>query len=142
MWKTLEAAVGKAETKRVMSRALSPSRTGTNRRMYCEEAIKRLKLLRVLTEMASGPNPALDEGWERRVLEPNQPNPPPSVLYASRFNGTSWSSAQALDNPGSETGQMVPYGLGFDNAGFATVISHKVENGTITAQYRNRFEIP
>ncbi len=30
--------------------ALSPSRTGTNRRMYCEEAIKRLKLLRVLTE--------------------------------------------------------------------------------------------
>lgn len=30
--------------------ALSPSRTGTNRRMYCDEAIKRLKLLRVLTE--------------------------------------------------------------------------------------------
>ena len=30
--------------------ALSPTRTGTNRRMYCEEAIKRLKLLRELTE--------------------------------------------------------------------------------------------
>ncbi len=30
--------------------ALSPSRTDTNRRMYCDEAIKRLKLLRVLTE--------------------------------------------------------------------------------------------
>lgn len=30
--------------------ALSPSRTGTNRRMYCDESIKRLKLLRVLTE--------------------------------------------------------------------------------------------
>lgn len=30
--------------------ALSPSRTGTNRRMYCEEAVKRLKLLKVLTE--------------------------------------------------------------------------------------------
>ena len=30
--------------------ALSPSRTGTNRRMYCEEAVKRLKLLKALTE--------------------------------------------------------------------------------------------
>lgn len=30
--------------------ALSPSRTCTNRRMYCEEAIERLKLLRELTE--------------------------------------------------------------------------------------------
>ena len=30
--------------------ALSPSRTGTNRRMYCEEAVKRLKLLKTLTE--------------------------------------------------------------------------------------------
>ncbi len=30
--------------------ALSPSRTCTNRRMYCDEAITRLKLLRVLTE--------------------------------------------------------------------------------------------
>ena len=30
--------------------ALSPSRTGTNRRMYCEEAVKRLKLLKILTE--------------------------------------------------------------------------------------------
>lgn len=30
--------------------ALSPTRTDTNRRMYCEEAIKRLKLLRELTE--------------------------------------------------------------------------------------------
>lgn len=30
--------------------ALSPSRTGTNRRMYCDEAITRLKLLRLLTE--------------------------------------------------------------------------------------------
>lgn len=30
--------------------ALSPSRTGTNRRMYCDEAVKRLKLLKVLTE--------------------------------------------------------------------------------------------
>lgn len=80
--------------------------------------------------------------WERRVLAPNQPNPAPSALFASRFNGTSWSSAQALDNPGLGTGQMVPYGLGFDNAGFATVISHKVENGTISAQYRNRFQIP
>jgi DNA-binding transcriptional MerR regulator len=30
--------------------ALNPSRTGTNRRMYCEEAIQRLKLLRELTE--------------------------------------------------------------------------------------------
>lgn len=30
--------------------AFSPSRTGTNRRMYCDEAIKRLKLLRELTE--------------------------------------------------------------------------------------------
>lgn len=80
--------------------------------------------------------------WERRVLEPNQPNPPPSALFASRFNGTFWSSAQALDNPGADTGQMVPYGLGFDSAGFATVISHKVENGAVTAQYRNRFQIP
>lgn len=80
--------------------------------------------------------------WERRVLDPTQPNPPPSALFASRFNGTSWSSAQALDNPGLGTGQMVPYGLGFDNAGFATVISYKVENGTISAQYRNRFQIP
>lgn len=80
--------------------------------------------------------------WERRVLDPNQPNPPPSALFASRFNGTSWSSAQALDNPGLVAGQMVPYGLGFDNAGFATIISHKVENGAVTAQYRNRFQIP
>jgi DNA-binding transcriptional MerR regulator/methylmalonyl-CoA mutase cobalamin-binding subunit len=30
--------------------ALSPTRTDTNRRMYCDEAIKRLKLLRELTE--------------------------------------------------------------------------------------------
>ncbi|MES2596330.1 MAG: MerR family transcriptional regulator [Verrucomicrobiota bacterium] len=30
--------------------ALNPSRTCTNRRMYCEEAIERLKLLRELTE--------------------------------------------------------------------------------------------
>ncbi len=30
--------------------ALSPTRTDTNRRMYCEEAIKRLNLLRELTE--------------------------------------------------------------------------------------------
>lgn len=30
--------------------ALSPSRTGTNRRMYCDEAVKRLKLLKILTE--------------------------------------------------------------------------------------------
>lgn len=30
--------------------ALSPSRTCTNRRMYCDEAVKRLKLLKVLTE--------------------------------------------------------------------------------------------
>lgn len=30
--------------------ALSPTRTCTNRRMYCEEAIERLKLLRELTE--------------------------------------------------------------------------------------------
>lgn len=30
--------------------ALSPTRTDSNRRMYCEEAIKRLKLLRELTE--------------------------------------------------------------------------------------------
>lgn len=30
--------------------ALSPSRTGTNRRMYCDEAVKRLKLLKALTE--------------------------------------------------------------------------------------------
>lgn len=30
--------------------ALSPSRTGTNRRMYCDEAVKRLKLLKTLTE--------------------------------------------------------------------------------------------
>lgn len=30
--------------------ALSPSRTCTNRRMYCDEAITRLKLLRILTE--------------------------------------------------------------------------------------------
>lgn len=30
--------------------ALSPSRTCTNRRMYCDEAIERLKLLRELTE--------------------------------------------------------------------------------------------
>ena len=30
--------------------ALSPTRTDTNRRMYCEEAIKRLRLLRELTE--------------------------------------------------------------------------------------------
>ncbi len=30
--------------------ALSPSRTCTNRRMYCDEAITRLKLLRALTE--------------------------------------------------------------------------------------------
>lgn len=30
--------------------ALSPSRTLTNRRMYCDEAVKRLKLLKVLTE--------------------------------------------------------------------------------------------
>ena len=30
--------------------ALSPSRTDTNRRMYCHEAIERLKLLRELTE--------------------------------------------------------------------------------------------
>ncbi len=30
--------------------ALSPSRTGTNRRMYCDEAVKRLKLLKMLTE--------------------------------------------------------------------------------------------
>ncbi len=30
--------------------ALSPSRTDTNRRMYCDEAVKRLKLLRTLTE--------------------------------------------------------------------------------------------
>lgn len=30
--------------------ALSPSRTCTNRRMYCEEAVERLKLLRELTE--------------------------------------------------------------------------------------------
>lgn len=30
--------------------ALSPSRTCTNRRMYCEEAIERLRLLRELTE--------------------------------------------------------------------------------------------
>lgn len=30
--------------------ALNPSRTGTNRRMYCDEAILRLKLLRALTE--------------------------------------------------------------------------------------------
>ncbi len=30
--------------------ALSPSRTCTNRRMYCDEAVKRLKMLKVLTE--------------------------------------------------------------------------------------------
>ncbi|MFZ2280770.1 MAG: MerR family transcriptional regulator [Prosthecobacter sp.] len=30
--------------------ALSPSRTDTNRRMYCDEAVKRLKLLKILTE--------------------------------------------------------------------------------------------
>jgi MerR family transcriptional regulator, light-induced transcriptional regulator len=30
--------------------ALSPSRTCTNRRMYCDEAVKRLKLLKILTE--------------------------------------------------------------------------------------------
>ena len=30
--------------------AMTPTRTGTNRRMYCEEAIKRLKILRQLTE--------------------------------------------------------------------------------------------
>lgn len=30
--------------------ALSPSRTCTNRRMYCDESVKRLKLLKVLTE--------------------------------------------------------------------------------------------
>ncbi|WP_395745669.1 MerR family transcriptional regulator [Prosthecobacter sp.] len=30
--------------------ALSPSRTCTNRRMYCDEAVKRLKLLKMLTE--------------------------------------------------------------------------------------------
>jgi DNA-binding transcriptional MerR regulator/methylmalonyl-CoA mutase cobalamin-binding subunit len=30
--------------------ALSPSRTGTNRRMYCDEAVRRLKLLKTLTE--------------------------------------------------------------------------------------------
>jgi DNA-binding transcriptional MerR regulator/methylmalonyl-CoA mutase cobalamin-binding subunit len=30
--------------------ALSPSRTQTNRRMYCDEAVQRLKLLRALTE--------------------------------------------------------------------------------------------
>ncbi|TDU73220.1 methanogenic corrinoid protein MtbC1 [Prosthecobacter fusiformis] len=30
--------------------ALTPSRTGTNRRMYCDEEIERLKLLRELTE--------------------------------------------------------------------------------------------
>jgi DNA-binding transcriptional MerR regulator/methylmalonyl-CoA mutase cobalamin-binding subunit len=30
--------------------ALSPTRTGTNRRMYCDEAVKRLKLLKILTE--------------------------------------------------------------------------------------------
>ncbi|MBB5030586.1 MerR family transcriptional regulator [Prosthecobacter vanneervenii] len=30
--------------------ALSPSRTCTNRRMYCDEAVKRLKLLKTLTE--------------------------------------------------------------------------------------------
>lgn len=30
--------------------ALSPSRTCTNRRMYCDEAVRRLKLLKVLTE--------------------------------------------------------------------------------------------
>lgn len=30
--------------------AFSPSRTGTNRRMYCDEAITRLKLLKTLTE--------------------------------------------------------------------------------------------
>ncbi len=30
--------------------AFSPSRTGTNRRMYCDEAVKRLKLLKALTE--------------------------------------------------------------------------------------------
>jgi len=30
--------------------ALSPSRTGTNRRMYCDEAVLRLKLLKLLTE--------------------------------------------------------------------------------------------
>lgn len=31
-------------------KALSPSRTCTNRRMYCDEAVLRLRLLRVLTE--------------------------------------------------------------------------------------------
>ena len=30
--------------------ALNPSRTDTNRRMYCDEAVKRLKLLKTLTE--------------------------------------------------------------------------------------------
>lgn len=30
--------------------ALNPSRTGTNRRMYCDEAVLRLKLLKTLTE--------------------------------------------------------------------------------------------
>ena len=30
--------------------AMNPTRTDTNRRMFCEEAIRRLKLLRELTE--------------------------------------------------------------------------------------------
>jgi len=48
--------------------ALNPSRTDTNRRMYCDEAIQRLKLLRALTEnghrigrVASLATPELEE---------------------------------------------------------------------------------
>ncbi|MEN3940857.1 MerR family transcriptional regulator [Prosthecobacter sp. SYSU 5D2] len=51
--------------------ALTPSRTGTNRRMYCDEEIERLKLLRELTENGHriGNIARLDKGQLEQMLK-------------------------------------------------------------------------
>ena len=66
--------------------ALSPSRTGTNRRMYCDEAVKRLRLLKTLTEnghriggVARLETAELEELVKNLLVIPADPTAPVSV---------------------------------------------------------------
>lgn len=117
--------------------ALSPSRTCTNRRMYCDEAITRLKLLRVLTEnghrigsVARMCTSELEDLVQKLTPEqpaaevPPPPAPPAAPLITEPVAQAPAEALSTLRSPAEFVEAAVAAAKNYDSDGLRQILLH------------------